>query len=82
MTCWRSGIVAKAELLSGIGATELASLDPIDPADPAAITGAIIGRAAARRAKDFAASDAIRARLQEAGVVLEDLPEGVRWKLR
>jgi cysteinyl-tRNA synthetase len=58
--------------------TELASLDP------AAITAAIIGRAAARRAKEFAASDAIRTKLQEAGVVLEDLPEGagVRWKLR
>ena len=71
----RTGIVTKAEL-AGTGATELTSLDP------AAIAAAIIGRAAAKRAKDFAASDAIRARLQEAGVVLEDLQEGVRWKLR
>ncbi len=35
----------------------------------------------ARRRKDFAASDAIRARLAELGVALEDTKGGVRWRL-
>ena len=33
-----------------------------------------------REKKDFEASDTIRARLRELGVVLEDTPKGVRWK--
>ena len=37
-------------------------------------------REAARRARDFKSSDAIRAQLLEAGVVIEDTKDGVRWK--
>ncbi|MFH0956536.1 MAG: cysteine--tRNA ligase [Candidatus Aenigmatarchaeota archaeon] len=36
----------------------------------------------ARKEKDFAKSDKIRDRLREMGVVLEDSPTGVKWKLR
>ena len=36
----------------------------------------------ARKRKDFATSDGIRARLAELGVVLEDTKDGVRWKVR
>lgn len=38
-------------------------------------------RADAREAKDFATADAIRDLLADAGVVVEDLPSGVRWYL-
>ncbi|MDQ4130222.1 MAG: cysteine--tRNA ligase [Actinomycetota bacterium] len=38
-------------------------------------------RATARGAKDFATADAIRDLLADAGVVVEDLPSGVRWHL-
>ncbi len=37
-------------------------------------------RQEARLRRDFATSDAIRDRLAELGVALEDTPEGVRWK--
>ena len=34
----------------------------------------------ARKARDFARSDAIRAQLLENGVILENTKDGVRWK--
>jgi cysteinyl-tRNA synthetase len=36
-------------------------------------------REAARRTKDFAGADEIRARLQEIGIHVEDSPDGPRW---
>jgi cysteinyl-tRNA synthetase len=38
-------------------------------------------RQAARERKDFAAADAIRDRLTEVGIAIEDTPEGARWSL-
>jgi cysteinyl-tRNA synthetase len=35
---------------------------------------------AARKAKDFKRSDAIRAELAESGILLENTKDGVRWK--
>jgi cysteinyl-tRNA synthetase len=39
-------------------------------------------RQQARQKKDWAAADQLRDRLGEIGVVLEDTPQGVRWKRR
>ena len=36
-------------------------------------------RTAARKAKDFKTADAIRDRLKEMGIILEDTPQGVKW---
>jgi cysteinyl-tRNA synthetase len=38
-------------------------------------------RSAAKSRRDYAESDAIRSRLEAAGLVLEDTPEGQRWHL-
>ncbi|HXB21168.1 MAG TPA: cysteine--tRNA ligase [Candidatus Solibacter sp.] len=37
-------------------------------------------RAAAKKARDFARADAIRAQLSEAGILVEDTKDGIRWK--
>ncbi len=40
----------------------------------------IAKREAARRARDFKTSDAIRTQLSDGGVIVEDTKDGVRWK--
>jgi cysteinyl-tRNA synthetase len=70
-------------------------LDPLAPpwADSGSATGlrsvvdalvrvALEQREAARGRKDYAAADAIRAQLAQAGVTVEDTPRGPRWELR
>jgi cysteinyl-tRNA synthetase len=68
-------------------------LDPFAPpfaaaggGDLSAVVDALVSvaleqRQAARARKDYAAADAIRDQLQEAGVVVEDTPSGPRWEL-
>ncbi|GAB3304765.1 cysteine--tRNA ligase [Luteimonas notoginsengisoli] len=48
--------------------------------DDARIQALIDERAAAKTSRDFARADAIRDQLAGEGVVLEDTPQGVRWK--
>ncbi len=45
------------------------------------VSGALERRAAARKQKDWAASDAIRDELAAAGILVEDTPRGQRWEL-
>ena len=54
-------------------------LGPSDP-DEAWILDRIEARKAAKKARDFKAADAIRDELVVRGIVLEDTPQGVRWK--
>jgi cysteinyl-tRNA synthetase len=48
--------------------------------DDAAIDALIAARTAARKAKNFKESDRIRDALAAAGVVLEDNPQGTKWR--
>ena len=43
---------------------------------------ALVQRQAARERKDYAAADAIRDSLRDAGVLIEDTPQGPRWELK
>jgi cysteinyl-tRNA synthetase len=52
----------------------------ISDADTAEIERLIAERQAARRNRDFAASDRIRQQLSDRGVIVEDTRDGMRWK--
>src|SRR5262249_43574253 len=49
--------------------------------DPAALDRRIADRTAARAAKDFARSDALRGELAALGVALHDTPRGTEWSV-
>ncbi len=70
--------------LDPLGAPWVASQGGGDlrPVVDALIGVALAQRQAARVRKDFAAADAIRDELIQAGVLVEDTPRGPRWELR
>ncbi len=84
---------ARAELVALRGMLDVLGLDPADPqwsttadsrvadALDALVRAELDARAAARAAKDWTTSDAIRDRLAAAGVVVQDSPDGARWSL-
>ncbi len=47
--------------------------------DTAEIEALIEQRTAAKKAKNFAEADAIRDKLKEMGIILQDTPQGVKW---
>jgi cysteinyl-tRNA synthetase len=68
---------AKASGRIGEVAPELIAAQSLSDADVEAL---VAERTAAKKARNFARADAIRAELAEKGVILEDSKDGVRWK--
>jgi len=62
-------------VLGVIGAVEMEEALPKEAAE------LIKKREEARKARDWARADALRLRLREMGVVVEDTAQGVRWRL-
>ncbi len=56
------------------------ALGQVDQADPTEQIALMLERRAARKAGDFKRADAIRDELKAKGWLLEDTPEGERWK--
>ena len=82
----RTGSPATAALLKGLGATlgilgqpPQAFLQAGAGLDEVAIAERIAARSAAKKARDFALADAIRAELAAGGVELKDSAQGTTW---
>ncbi|SIQ21019.1 cysteine--tRNA ligase [Micromonospora avicenniae] len=84
----RTALAATRAMLDILG------IDPLDPAWTAGgqaddlrdvvdslVALALEQRAQARARKDWAAADAVRDQLKQAGVVVEDTPQGPRWTI-
>jgi cysteinyl-tRNA synthetase len=77
--------IPDGEKLAGVERMDrVLGLDLLEVRDMAALDSGVEAliqeRLAARKAKDFARADEIRAILKEQGILLEDSPDGARWK--
>jgi cysteinyl-tRNA synthetase len=74
---------ALADLLTALRAQEPALFpDGAIPTDAAGLVGALLaGRDRARAQRRFDVADAIRRRLGDLGILVEDLPGGSRWRV-
>jgi cysteinyl-tRNA synthetase len=77
----------KSQLLSAGMALGLLQQSPLawfakgnDESDDTRIQALVDERHAAKQAKNYARSDEIRKQLADEGILLEDTPQGVRWK--
>ena len=85
-------VAVSGALASVLAMTEVLGINPqrwhqatssdLTPVVDALVQVALEQRTAARARKDFAAADAIRDQLAEAGVIVEDTPSGPRWTLK
>jgi cysteinyl-tRNA synthetase len=77
----------KSSLLAGAAALGLLQQDPAawfmrggDADDETRIQSLVEERNEAKKSRDFARADAIRQQLAAEGVLIEDTPQGVRWR--
>jgi cysteinyl-tRNA synthetase len=70
---WFKGELSKPRSVTA--GLEIFAINPVE------IDRLVAIRAEARQAKDFARADEIRQQLADLGVVLEDSPEGTRWRV-
>jgi cysteinyl-tRNA synthetase len=75
-------IADRRRVLERVNAVDrvLALLPSAPPDLPAELQALVAAREDARKRRDWARADALRVELQARGIVLEDTPQGVRWK--
>lgn len=82
----RKAMYAVGIMTDVLGLNAVAGADPANSAEAGALAvlvdAQLAARADARARKDWAASDAIRDTLNQAGVVVEDGPDGATWSLK
>jgi len=77
---WAEGALALLKELAGVlGLLQQGEPEAQDTLD-ADIQALVEARQAARKAKNWAEADRIRDQLNAMGIILEDTPQGVRWK--
>jgi cysteinyl-tRNA synthetase len=69
-----------AKSVGKLSAEQEAAVDRSAAISDTQVEELVAARNAAKKARDFAKSDAIRKQLTDAGVILEDTKDGVRWK--
>jgi cysteinyl-tRNA synthetase len=83
----RSGVLAKADIVARAAAADVVALGKLvaergdTDTDAEVVEALLLMRHAARAAKDFARADSIRDDLKRRGVLVDDTPQGVRWRL-
>ncbi len=60
--------------------TQIAKLEKAAALSDPDVEKLVAEHSQARKSRDFARSDAIRAQLAENGIILENTKEGVRWR--
>ncbi len=80
----KSGVLTKeriAEMLARGGLPSFQDLVAREHPDASFVEGLVCLRQAARKAKDFTRADEIRDELKRRGVLVDDTPQGTRWRL-
>ena len=74
------GALARMDDVLGLVALAREEEDAVDQDFAAWVEERLRARQEARARRDFAAADVVRDELVAAGVVVEDTPQGVRWR--
>ena len=70
------------QIISGLEPVDLKLLPQKLPGEPGALLDLLLqARLDARQQKNYRLADRLRDELREAGILLEDTPRGVRWRL-